>query len=35
MNTQAALICGFDGADLICKRVYFGHATVLAQLSAK
>lgn len=32
MAVEAACIFTFDGADLLCERVYFDHATVLAQL---
>jgi predicted ester cyclase len=32
MEVQAALIFIFDGADLVCEKVYFDHATILRQL---
>jgi steroid delta-isomerase-like uncharacterized protein len=35
MEVQAALIFLFEGENLICEKVYFDHATILAQLSAK
>lgn len=33
MEVQAACVFVFDGADLICEKVYFDHATLLRQLS--
>lgn len=33
MAVQAACVFVFDGADLICEKVYFDHATVLRQLN--
>lgn len=34
MEVQSALIFVFEGADLVCEKVYFDHATVLRQLGA-
>jgi hypothetical protein len=34
MEVQAALVFAFDGPNLVCEKVYFDHATVLAQLGA-
>ena len=31
-EVQAALIFLFEGADLVCEKVYFDHATMLKQL---
>ena len=33
-EVQSALIFVFDGADLVCEKVYFDHATILRQLGA-
>jgi predicted ester cyclase len=33
MEVQAACVFVFDGADLVCEKVYFDHATILRQLS--
>lgn len=35
MHVQAALIFAFEGADLICEKVYFDHGTILQQLTAE
>ena len=32
MEVQAACVFVFDGADLVCEKVYFDHATILRQL---
>jgi steroid delta-isomerase-like uncharacterized protein len=32
MSVDACCIFVFDGADLLCEKIYFDHATVLAQL---
>jgi steroid delta-isomerase-like uncharacterized protein len=34
MEVQAVLIFLFEGANLVCEKVYFDHATILNQLSA-
>jgi len=34
MEVQAALIFVFEGANLVCEKVYFDHATVLRQIGA-
>jgi predicted ester cyclase len=34
MAVESLLIFVFDGADLVCEKVYFDHATVLRQLGA-
>jgi predicted ester cyclase len=34
MEVQAACIFVFEGADLVCEKVYLDHATVLHQLAA-
>ena len=33
MAVQSLLMFMFDGADLLCEKVYFDHATVLCQLA--
>jgi predicted ester cyclase len=33
MEVQAACVFLFEGADLVCEKVYFDHATVLRQLA--
>ncbi len=33
MQVQAVCIFVFEGADLVCEKVYFDHATVLRQLT--
>ena len=32
MAVEAACVFEFDGADLLCEKVYFDHATVLRQI---
>jgi steroid delta-isomerase-like uncharacterized protein len=34
MEVQAACVFVFDGADLVCEKVYFDHATILRQLAS-
>ncbi len=34
MSVQAACVFCFEGADLVCEKVYFDHNTVLAKLNA-
>jgi hypothetical protein len=34
MRVNSALIFVFDGDRLVCEKVYFDHATILAQLNA-
>jgi predicted ester cyclase len=34
MEVQSVLIFQFEGADLICEKVFFDHGTILSQLSA-
>jgi steroid delta-isomerase-like uncharacterized protein len=34
MEVQAVLIFCFEGADLVCEKVYFDHGTVLRQIGA-
>ena len=33
MEVQAACVFVFEGADLVCEKVYFDHATILRQLA--
>lgn len=33
VSVEAALIFIFDGADLVCEKVYFDNATIIRQLS--
>ncbi len=35
MELQAALVCFFDGAALLCERLYFNHATGMGRLTVK
>ncbi len=34
MEVHGVLIFVFEGADLVCEKVYFDHATILRQLGA-
>lgn len=34
-EVQAALIFLFEGADMVCEKVYFDHATIVRQLTGQ